>query len=642
MPIIRNTFAGRPAQRRSRSMPIASGSRTSAGVNVTPERALQISAVYSCVRLLAETVAGLPVSLLRRTEDGRERVRDNPLLRLVADEPNPTMDSAEYFRLIMGFMLLRGDGFGYVERTRSGDPVGLWPLPKTCVDTRRAPSGKLVYRAEPDDDNWAPIRESGGLVQPENMLHYRAFGLGAEGLSPIGLARQSAGISWAAQSYVGGFFERDASPGGAVTVPGELSDKAYDRLTETWSDLHEGFDKSHRLAILEGGAKWEKVSLSPADAAFLEIYKLTRGDIAGIYGVPPHMIGDTDKATSWGSGIEQQSLGFVIYSAMSWVTRLERVTGRLRGADRNLYVKFNPAGLVRGDITARYTAYGQARQWGWFSANDVRELEDLDPIADGDTYLHPVNMVPAGQAAPTNQRSLPRGARQLRVVDAPAEAYPAWVTRHREALADYWQQQGDEILAAYGPSTRAAAEAVAEAADATWDERLAEVLLRLALGLAGEAGAAAAQALGGVFTPTWARAYLESNADAAAASINRTTRDQLAAILGDTGLDDPREALVELFTQMLTGRAAAVAEARTNEVGNFARHEGARQAGATSKTWHAHSNARPTHAAADGQTVPLDDQFIIGTHRGRWPRDHKLGVDEIAGCNCSMTFTKEE
>lgn len=644
MPLIRNTVGGGD-QRRGKNLPPLRGARTSAGVTVTPEKALQISAVYSCVRLLAETGSMLPVSLLRRTADGRERVRDHPLYRLVAEDANPNLDAAEYWRLMLGWMLLRGNAYAYVQRNRAGDPVGLWPVAPTSVEPRRGTDGGLVYAVTLDADEYAPITERNGLVRGENMQHYRAFGLdGVEGLSPIGLARQSAGISFAAQSYIGGFFERDASPGSTISVPGELSDKAYERLTTLWQDLHEGFDRSHRLALLEGGAKWEHTSLSPADAQFLETYRLTRADIAGIYGVPPHMIGDVDKATSWGTGIEQQSLGYVIYSLMPWLTRLERVVSRLRGPDRTLYVKINPAGLQRGDITARYTAYAQARQWGWFSANDIRELEDLDPIEDGDTYLHPVNMVPAGDAAPPAQRAGTRPP-ETRALQPGHRQYPAWVQRHTEALAEYFTAQRDAVLAAYATQrTRDAAAAVEEVTAADAVSELAQLLLSLGLDLAAEVGAATARALGGVFTLSWLRPLLEANAEASARSINTTTARQIQQALATAeDLGDPSEVLVELFSLMLEQRTPALAAGRVDEVTNMAGHDAARQSGATHKTWRTTgAHDRPSHAAADGQTVPIDGVFTVGSHQGRWPRDHTLGVDEIAGCDCVLEFSTQE
>lgn len=641
MPLLRKMLARGAEQARSgnsrRAMPPLRGSGSAAGVSVTPEKALQIGAVYSCVRLLAETGSMLPVGVYRQADGGRAHVDDHPIAPLIIDQPNPNMDSAEFFRLLLAWQLLRGNAYAYVQRNRGGDPVGLWPIAPTSVEPRLAESGRLVYAVTLAEDEFAPITESRGLVPADNMLHYRALGFGLEGLSPVGLARQSVGTAWAAQNYIGGFFDRDASPGGVVSVPDELSDQSYERLEQQWKDLHEGFDRSHRLAILEAGAKWEKVSLSPADAAFIDTHKLTRSDIAGIYGVPPHMIGDVEKSTSWGSGIEQQSLGYVLYALTPWLTRLERVTARLRrSGETGLYVRFNVDGLLRGDIQSRYSAYAQGRQWGWLSANDVRRAEDEDPIDDGDTYLSPVNMVPAGDVAAPSQRSLAAG-RLYRAAQAPADAAVSEVTRHREALAEYFADLREQTLAVYSaPRSRDAGDVRTELDEPGWVERLAALLVELALPLLVSAGSELAHALGGSFRSELARAYIETNADYAADNIMRTTRDQVAAALADGG---DREGLVELFARMLETRPAELARARVNEVGNFARHEAARQSGVTRKTWRSTgSETRPSHTAADGQTVGIDEQFTVGGRRGRWPRDHRLGVDEVAGCDCVLEF----
>lgn len=419
MPLVRKLLG---AEQRSapRRMPQMGGSDTAANVNVTPERSLQMGAVYSCVTLLSEAVSGLPVSLFERKDGVRLPIIQHPVLRLVKDEPNPTMDAAEMWRTVMGWMLLRGNAYVYIERNQAGMPIGLWPLAATAVEPRRmiegTRRGQLVYIVTIDEENWAPLREADGIVQPENMLHYRAFGLdGVLGLSPIGLARQSIGIGFAAQQYMGGFYARDASPGSHIEVPDNLTDEAFERLEAQWKSLHQGWQNSHRLAILEGGAKWASASLDPKDAQFIETQKFSRSEIGSMYGVPPHMIGDTDKSTSWGTGIAEQGIGFVTYSLRRWTGRMERVTRRLLiEAERERYRwRWNPDGLMQGDMKARYDAYAIGKQWGWLSTNDILTKEDEAPIANGDVYLQPLNMVPAGSvAAPATRAALGRPTRQ--------------------------------------------------------------------------------------------------------------------------------------------------------------------------------------------------------------------------------------
>ncbi|KAB8167053.1 phage portal protein [Streptomyces sp. 3MP-14] len=647
MPLFRR---GRRAEseRGLKSLPPLTGQRTAADVLVTPERALQVSAVYSCIRLLAETGSMLPVGTFQR--QGKHRVPlDHPATPLLTYQANPGMEAGEMWAQVLGWLLLRGNAAVYVQRDRAGRPAGLWPVAWTSVEPRRnMDTGEMVYQVTLADDEWAPITEPGGLVRAEGLLHFKSFGVGGvEGLSPVGMARQAVGTSFAATSYIGGFFARDATPGGIVSVEGKLSDEQYERLTRQWRDLHEGFDRSHRLAVLEAGAKWANTTLSPADASFLEVYKLSRAEIAGIYGVPPHMIGDVDRSTSWGSGIEQQSLGYVLYSLTPWLTRLERTAARLLGSP-DLYVRFNTGGLLRGDLATRYAAYTQGRGGGWLSANDILAKEDEPPIPGGDEYLVPLNMQPAGSPAPPAQRTRPGPpARRAEETEAPAlEQLAAWVTRHIDALSEFFAGQSEEVLAGLSVRPDATAEELLDTAAA--NETLAALLFELAAGLAGEVGTAAAAALGGAYVPEETTAYLATGAASTAANINTTTVTKLGETLaevrgGTIGIDaapaEIRASVAAMFEEMTKARARQLAQARVAGVANFASHEGAKHAGARTKTWRVwDTNPRPTHRRADGQTVSIRDDFTVGSRRGRWPHDSRLGVDEIAGCTCRLQF----
>ncbi|MCX4686771.1 phage portal protein [Kitasatospora purpeofusca] len=639
MPMLRALLGRRRTRtERARSLPALTSNRTAAGITVAPERALQVSAVYSCVRLLAETGSMLPASVIQRTGRARTPVPDHPAAVLLGHQANPELPSGEFWAQTIGWLGLRGNALAYIERNAGGVPVGLWPIRWTSAEMLRQDDGRLVYKVTPDEDEYAPISEPGGLVRSENMLHFRAFGTGLEGLSPIGMARQSVGIAYSATEYIGAFFARDASPGGIVSVPGKLDDTQYDRLSRQWRDLHEGVGNSHRLALMEAGAKWEHTSLSPADAQFLEVYKMSRADIAGIYGVPPHMIGDVDRSTSWGSGIEQQSLGYVIYSLMPWLTRLERTAAQLFGSDRSLSLRFNARALLRGDTAQRYAGYAQGRQWGWLSVNDIREMEDEEPITDGDTYLAPLNMQPVGGGGPA-ARALPA----RRSAETPtAEDLPAWITRHHEQIGDYFAQLGEDVAASLGVAPDADADDLIDAAAASED--LALVLVALAQDLVGQSGAAAAAAMGSTFDPGETSEYVAANAAGVAANITATTVKLLrTALTGAADKGGVRAAAAAAFDAMATTRALQLAEARVGWAANFGTHEGAKQGGARTKTWRTTgSNSRKTHRDADGQTVAIREDFKVGRRTGRWPHDARLGADENAGCTCRLVFNKED
>lgn len=636
MPFIRRAMT--PPEQRARRFPSLTGTSTGAGVSITPERSLQIGAVYSCVRLLSEAVSGLPVGMFERRDNARYPVEDHPILSLVKESPNPDIDAGELWRTVIGWMLLRGNAYVYVERGGGGQVKGLWPISPSSVEVKRGTSGRLFYTVRLDEAEYAPVSQ-GQTVPADRMLHYRAFGLGVEGLSPIGLARQSVGIAFAAQQYGAGFFARDASPGGVVSVDGELTDEQYERLTQQWKSLHQGFDKAHQLAVMEGGAKWEQTTLAPDDAQFIETQKFTRGEIASIFGVPPHMIGDTEKSTSWGSGIAEQGIGFVTYSLRPWLNRLERVTGRLI-TEPTRKLRWDVDGLMEGDTKARYEAYATAKQWGWMSTNDILRKEDEAPIEGGDDYLQPLNMVPAGSPRPSAQRVRysPDGSYEIRatreVEETPAEDAVPWVTRHRDVIVAALEEQRGDVLARL-----AAGEAVLLDRE-EWDPRLAALLTTPAVGLTDELASASASALGGYYDPARAAAYLSATSAAHARNMNITTADELDRALADDESDEtPERRVNRTFDQARDVRASEVAGALVNQLGNFAEHEGAYQAGARTKTWRTTSqDPRSAHARMNGETVPIDQEFSNGM---QWPGDSS-DIKQVAGCKCRLEYGVEE
>lgn len=637
MPLLRKAFT--PEKRSSlRRMPSVSGRVTAAGVTIDPERSLQIGAVYSCVSLLAEAIAGLPVIMFDRGRDGtRKPIEANPILSLVKDKPNPVIDAGELWRTVMGWMLLRGNAYVYIERNGAGQPIGLWPLSPNAVEPRRLlkgeRAGQLVYACTIDEVEWAPI-ETGTVVQPANMLHYRAFGLGVEGLSPIGLARQSVGIAFAAQQYMGGFYARDASPGSHLEVEGELTDEQYDRLEAQWKSLHEGWQNAHRLAILEGGAKWASSTLSPKDAEFIATQKFTRGEIASIYGVPPHLIGDTEKSTSWGSGIAEQGIGFVTYSLRRWTNRLERVTRQLLTQPGERF-RWNVDGLMQGDTKSRYDAYAVGKQWGWLSTNDIRRKEDEAPVEGGDAYLQPLNMVPAGSTTAPAARAARARHRRDATDDPPADTLAAWVARHTNLLQEVFEEQRDDVLAALRDGG-------AELDRDQWDQRLTQLLMGPAADVVREQGQRLASALGGDFDPALTAAYIAAAAAGQAIDLNISTQNAIdrAIEAADEADEDPVEHINAAFDEANDSRAPLVAAALVNRWGNFGRHEGAKQSGARTKTWRTTSaNPRPAHQRMDGETVPVEEAF---SNRAMYPHDPRAGADDTAGCKCTVEYSTEE
>jgi HK97 family phage portal protein len=370
------------------------GIGTASGVMVSDEGALAYGAVLACVRVLSESVATLPCILYERTEQdgqaGKRRASRHPLYRILHTQPNPEMTSFEFWEMAIVHLLLWGNFYAEIVVDGQGEVSALWPIPPRLVTPRRLSTKRLVYDLE--------IPEDPRTFDAEWVFHVPSMRTnGLKGLSVVGQAREAIGLGMAAERYGAAVFGNGVVPGGVLEHPGGLSDGAYERLQATWKDRHQGLENAHRLAILEEGMKYSKIGVPPEDAQFLETRKFQRSEIAGMFRVPPHMIGDLDRATF--SNIEHQSTEYVVYSVQPWLRRIEAralVSLLLRRDQDRYFAEFLVDGLLRGDSVSRNQAYSTARQWGWMSVNEIRQRENLNPVDGGDVFLQPMNMVEAG------------------------------------------------------------------------------------------------------------------------------------------------------------------------------------------------------------------------------------------------------
>lgn len=375
---------------------LAQRSTSAAGVSVTPERAMALSTVFSCVRVLAESVGQLPVHLYEQR--GREKLKapEHPLYDLLHFAPNKFQTAQEWREWVVSCLALRGNAYSQIIRT---GPAGrqrvaeLLPLhPESVTPKYDAGTGSVSYRVA--------LAGGGSETLPAaEVLHIPLFTLdGFTGVNPVQYAREAVGLAVGAEEFGAKLFANGAQPGGVIEHPGKLSQTAYDRLKASWDERHQGSGNAHRVAILEEGTKWQSVGFPAADAQFLESRKYQRSEIAGMYRVPPHMIGDLDKATF--SNIEQQSLDFVGGGLLPYLTRIEqRVAFQLLSPEerRRYFAKFNVAGLLRGDMAARGAFYTQLTNLGALSPNEIRDYEDLNPREGGDIFLTPLNMAVNGK-----------------------------------------------------------------------------------------------------------------------------------------------------------------------------------------------------------------------------------------------------
>ena len=378
---------------------------SSSGKAVTERSAMQMTAVYSCVRILSEAVAGLPLHLYRYNESGgKEKAVDHPLYRLLHDEPNPEMSSFVFRETLMTHLLLWGNAFSQIIRNGKGEIIALYPLMPNKMTVDRDENGHLFYSYQRSNDE--AIGESGRVIlKPSDVLHIPGLGFdGLVGYSPIAMAKNAIGLAIATEEYGAKFFANGAAPSGVLEHPGTLKDPS--KIREAWQSQFGGSQNSGKVAVLEEGMKYTPISISPEQAQFLETRKFQINEIARIFRVPPHMVGDLEKSSF--SNIEQQSLEFVKYTLDPWVVRWEQSIMRtlLSPTEKNEYfVKFNLEGLLRGDYQSRMNGYAIGRQNGWMSANDIRELENLDLIPDeegGNLYLVNGNMLPIKSIAEGN------------------------------------------------------------------------------------------------------------------------------------------------------------------------------------------------------------------------------------------------
>ena len=375
---------------------------TTSGKAVTERSAMQMTAVYSCVRILAEAVAGLPLNLYRYTEDGgKEKAIDHPLYLLLHDEPNPEMSSFVFRETLMTHLLLWGNAYAQVIRNGKGEVVALYPLMPNKMTVDRDERGQLYYSYQRSNDEAPTMKGNTVTLRPSDVLHIPGLGFdGLVGYSPIAMAKNAIGMAIACEEYGAKFFANGATPGGVLEHPGTIKDPQ--RVRESWQSTFGGSGNANKIAVLEEGMKYTPIGISPEQAQFLETRKFQINEIARIFRVPPHMVGDLEKSSF--SNIEQQSLEFVKYTLEPWVTRWEQTIQRSllsTGEKSRYFVKFNLEGLLRGDYQSRMNGYATARQNGWMSANDIRELENLDRIPEevgGDLYLINGNMTKLADA----------------------------------------------------------------------------------------------------------------------------------------------------------------------------------------------------------------------------------------------------
>ncbi|MEA1961272.1 MAG: phage portal protein [Bacillota bacterium] len=348
---------------------------TTSGKTVNERTAMQTTAVYACVRILAETIASLPLHVYQYTDSGKEKTIDHQLYYLLHDEPNPEMTSFVFRETLMSHLLLWGNAYAQIIRDGRGKIQALYPLLPDKMTVDRSPKGELFYEYRKDTGSV--------LLRRDEVLHIPGLGFdGLVGYSPIAMAKNAIGMAIATEEYGAKFFANGANPGGVLEHPGVVKDPA--RIRESWNAVYQGSINAHRVAVLEEGMKFQSIGIPPEQAQFLETRKFQTEEICRIFRVPPHLVADLDKATF--SNIEHQSISFVVHTIRPWLVRLEQsINQSLLGKSEKgqCFVGFVVDGLLRGDYASRMQGYAVGIQNGFLSPNDVRRLENMNSFENG-------------------------------------------------------------------------------------------------------------------------------------------------------------------------------------------------------------------------------------------------------------------
>ena len=370
---------------------------SSAGKSVTPRSAIQVSTVYACVRVIAETVASLPLHVYENTDTGSVKAQEHPLYRILHDEPNAEMTSFVMREVMLSHLLLWGNSYSQIIRSGRNQIVGLYPLLPDRMEVDRNSAGALTYAYTTTEGRTVRLAQ-------EEVLHIPGLGFdGVMGYSPIALEKNAIGLGIAAEEYGSKFFGNGATPSGVLTHPNTV--KNPKALRESWNNAYGGSANAGKVAILEEGMRFDRISIPNNEAQFLETRKFQVSEICRIYRVPPHLVGDLEHATF--SNIENQSISFGVHTIRPWLVRIEQSMNRALFSPNEkgrFFVRINMDGLMRGAYKERMEGYAIARQNGWMSANDIRELENMNPISDaegGNAYLVNGNMIAITTAAST-------------------------------------------------------------------------------------------------------------------------------------------------------------------------------------------------------------------------------------------------
>ncbi|MEU9654204.1 phage portal protein [Streptomyces sp. NPDC048110] len=633
----------------------------SAGVRVDYDTAMMYAPFFAGVRVIAEDLGSLPLFLYERLARGKQRATGHPLYPLLHDAPNDMMGAMAFKEALQGHAITWGGGAAYVVTDeRTGVIEELWPL---RPDRLRV---KVRHRGPGRAERWFQyIDDVNGIyanLAPGEVLYVNGLGFdGLRGYSVVELAANSIGLGLATEHYGAKTFSNGAAPAGALSHPENLSPEARKRMADDWENIHRGIDRAHRVAILEEGVTWQAVGL-PNDAnQFLETRKLQVTDMARWLRLPPHKIGDLDRATF--SNIEQQQLDYVSSALNSWLVRWEQaiLTQLLLPEERTRYFPEHLVdALLRGDTVNRYQSYAVGRQWGWLSANDVRERENMNPVDGGDAYLVPLNMVPASGSPATDDEKRAAARRHARLlrgrsIAARERIAKAWAGKIEEAdqeIADLEREKVEELVDEHldtGRGRRSTSAFIA-ALQSLYDkdgpiaQAMSALWLPIMTAFAADVAEDAADEVGhdeDIDLSTWSHAYTLAHIGYRIASSFGQLRKQTET--ADTQ-EDAAAAIADRLIKWQQERPEQTARWESTQMSNAAAREAWKEAGVRQLKWVTQGSKNcPYCTKLDGRTVGIEDPFIAKGDEVDGEDGEKLVAKRDTkhppvhpGCNCQV------
>lgn len=445
------------------------GGTTDAGVIVNEQTAMQLATVYTCVKALSSDISTLPVKVFQQVKGGKELAVDSSLYDLLAVEPNPEMTGPTFFGTWVACAVLTGNGYAEIQRNTAGQPIALWPRHPRFVKAMRtalqaagtALGGELVYE----------ISDSGGhrTVKAMDMLHLPGLTMdGWVGLSPIQAARQTIGTAIAAEKFGAGFFGRGSRPSGLLTGPAEQRDDVkLTQARDSWEKANSG-ENQGRTAVLKGDWKWTAIGINPDDAQFLETQQYTRTQLAALFNMPPHRVGDTARQSN--GNRESDALDYVNYTLRPWIVRMEaelqrKLMPRIGRSAGRYTVRFDVTELEKADFTSMMNGFAVGKQWGFKTTNEIKAKLGENPIGpEGDIYYVPLNMVPVGQEADPNDANPDDGPpagnggrNQRMLLDRIAQAYGPLFRDAQGRLLKRSKRDAEAVGQIFGPVLEAIA-----------------------------------------------------------------------------------------------------------------------------------------------------------------------------------------